>query len=259
MNWLEVQAARPDLTATFENHTIRTVVVTRWSSEDLLLSLFLRLNTGSVTLSPQELRQALHPGGFSDWLDLRSGESAGLRRLLNLSAPDRRMVDAELLLRHIAFRLAPIPYRSNLKRFLDDSSGDFNRGWPQWQARIDSALRDMEEAISTGLDVFGDDEFCRRWNQDHYERPFNRALFDVQVAAFSDSSVRAASRTNGALLVEAFQELSSSDKGFNESITLTTKTGAAFRIRFEAWQRAVKRVLGVSFDLPEPLYMPESS
>jgi hypothetical protein len=42
------------------NQTVRTVVVRRWPDEDFLNLVFLRLNTGSVPLSPQELRQALH-------------------------------------------------------------------------------------------------------------------------------------------------------------------------------------------------------
>ena len=44
----------------FNNQTIRTVVVKNWPSVEVLYLLFLRLNTGSVKLSPQELRQALY-------------------------------------------------------------------------------------------------------------------------------------------------------------------------------------------------------
>jgi Protein of unknown function DUF262 len=53
----------------FENQPIRTVVVRNWRDENLLFRIFLRLNTNSVPLSPQELRQALHPGPFVDFLD----------------------------------------------------------------------------------------------------------------------------------------------------------------------------------------------
>jgi hypothetical protein len=41
-----------------------TVVLRNWKTEDFLYLVFLRLNTGNVLLSPQELRQALHPGPF---------------------------------------------------------------------------------------------------------------------------------------------------------------------------------------------------
>ena len=45
--------------AAYENQTIRTVVVRNWPDDSFLYLVFLRLNTGSVPLSPQELRQAL--------------------------------------------------------------------------------------------------------------------------------------------------------------------------------------------------------
>jgi Protein of unknown function DUF262. len=50
----------------FENQPIRTIVVRHWSNENILYHVFLRLNTGNKPPSPQELRQALHPGPFMD-------------------------------------------------------------------------------------------------------------------------------------------------------------------------------------------------
>src|SRR6266545_3967211 len=43
----------------FMNQTIRSVVIRNWPSVAFLHTVFIRLNMGSVQLSPQELRQAL--------------------------------------------------------------------------------------------------------------------------------------------------------------------------------------------------------
>src|SRR5215471_18856946 len=51
------------------NQAIRTVVIRNWRDTNFLHTVFLRLNTGSVNLSPQELRQALLPGSFSNYID----------------------------------------------------------------------------------------------------------------------------------------------------------------------------------------------
>jgi len=48
----------------FDNQPIRTVVVKNWQKEDVLYLIFHRLNSETLPLSPQELRQALHPGPF---------------------------------------------------------------------------------------------------------------------------------------------------------------------------------------------------
>ena len=48
-----------------EHHTIRAVIIRNWPSMALLHVVFHRLNSGSLKLSPQELRQALLPGEFT--------------------------------------------------------------------------------------------------------------------------------------------------------------------------------------------------
>ena len=88
---LELDPRLDDDLTSLENQTIRTVVIRNWSDEDFLYTVFLRLNTGSVQLSPQELRQALHPGAFSAFADRYSINSEKLRRLLGLEKPDFRM------------------------------------------------------------------------------------------------------------------------------------------------------------------------
>jgi len=79
---LENDGSRVDDLNAFLNQTIRTVVVRSWPNEEFLNLVFLRLNTGSVKLSPQELRQALHPGLFTDFIDDYSAESQWIRRAL---------------------------------------------------------------------------------------------------------------------------------------------------------------------------------
>jgi len=66
----------------FDNHTIRTVVIRHWPDEDYLHRVFQRLNTGSVPLSSQELRQAIHPGPFTDFVDDFSAHSNSLQQAL---------------------------------------------------------------------------------------------------------------------------------------------------------------------------------
>lgn len=253
LTWRGVQRQRPDLAAKFENHTIRTVFLSHWKSDDLLLSLFLRLNTGSVTLSPQELRQALIPGDFVDWVDEASGASTGLRRLLGNAQPDRRMIDAELLLRFISFRQLEFPYRGNLKRFLDDTCRLFNDRWADSRATLDSELYELEAGIDAVYRVFGR-HACRKWNTNGYERPFNRALFDIQVGAFANPTVRdALDETTAARIEAGFRYLCDFDPAFVLATTTSTKTSEAFRTRFNAWRDVIREATGLTFDLPRAL------
>jgi hypothetical protein len=253
LTWSQVQTDHPEIAAKFENHTIRTVFLSKWGSDDLLLSLFLRLNTGSVVLSPQELRQALIPGDFVDWIDLRSGESPGMRSLLGNTQPDRRMIDAELLLRFIAFNRTSTEYKGNLKSFLDDTCRHFNGEWVEQRDRLEDALNALEASINTMFQVF-EGHPCRKWTKTAYERPFNRAIFDIQAFAFGNPAVRdAVDAGAGNDLAARFRWLCDNHQEFAVSITTTTKTIDAFRVRFSQWRNAVLEATGVTLEMPEPL------
>jgi Protein of unknown function DUF262 len=138
----------------FDNQTIRTVVVRNWANDNFLFAVFLRLNTGNLPLSPQELRQALHTG--------------------------------------------------NLKPFLDYTCETLNEQWQTHEEEIRAAAERCELAIQTTLDVFEDVAF-RRWNFDRYERPFNRAVFDIMTFYFKDRAIAGVSRDNAAAVGEAFR------------------------------------------------------
>ena len=67
-----------------ENATIRTVVIKNWKNDNVLYQIFWRLNTSSVPLSPQELRGALFPGGFVDFINQESSSSEFLKDIFGL-------------------------------------------------------------------------------------------------------------------------------------------------------------------------------
>jgi hypothetical protein len=236
---------RPDLFDAFETHTIRTVVVRNWSTEDFLYTLFLRLNTGSVPLSPQELRQALEPGKFVEYIDRASGESLPLRQLLGNKGPDRRMVDAEVSLRMVGLFLGGVQYRGNLKDFLDKTCAYYNERWESQEDDVVGLLADMDEAIVAAQNIFGDAYACRKWSGSKFERAFNRALFDVQIGSLLDADARSSAVSNASKVVQAHKDLCDQDQDFVRAITTTTKTADAFRVRYSRWYDAFEAATSV--------------
>src|SRR3974377_1239423 len=96
-----------------ENADIRTTVITGFRDEDVLYDIFYRINTGSVPLSSQELRQVLNRGAFAKYLLEITSESNPLWEVLGIKAPDARLRDVELLLRLVALRRFSNEYRGN--------------------------------------------------------------------------------------------------------------------------------------------------
>lgn len=247
---LEADAAWSEDLAAFENHTIRTVVVKNWPDERFLYLMFLRLNTGSVKLSPQELRQALHPGPFVDFVDDYAINSSAIQMVLNLRKPDFRMRDVELVTRFYAFEFFLEDYTGNLKLFLDLTCKRLNE---QWHPRMEELLRAtevLEDAIDATFKVFDEHAF-RRWRGEKFEPFFNRAIFDIMIYYFKDAATREASVENKTSVVEAFKNLSATNPRFTQSVQTTTKSIHATYERISEWGAALQAVLGEDLPIPK--------
>lgn len=238
-----------DLNA-FENHTIRTVVVRNWPDEDFLYLVFLRLNTGSLPLSPQELRQALHPGPFIDFAEEFSRDSEVIHRALGVEQPDFRMRDVELLVRFFGFASFLELYGGNLKPFLDVTCKTLNDQWAERGDWIRESAAACERAISATEAVFGRHAF-RRWTGDRWERPFNRAVFDAMAFYFRDPNVAVRAEQSRDSVIDAFRRLSMNDPEFARALQTTTKTVPATYKRLAAWGASLSQALGHPLPVPD--------
>lgn len=233
----------------FENQSMRTVIIKNWTDEKYLYSVFLRINTGSVQLSPQELRQALSPGDFSNFVDAFSADSKSVQKMLGLRAPDFRMRDAEIVLRFIAYRFFVDDYSGNLKLFLDTATKSLNADWKAKKASIEEAATSLNDAIEFTFSIF-EKGAMRKWNGEKFERPINRAVFDIMAYYFSSPAIRASLEGKGADIVAKFKSLCTDDREFLSSLESTTKSIDANAKRFETWGKALQEIAGIQLPIP---------
>lgn len=234
-----------DYLSAFENQTIRTIVIKNWHNENVLYTIFHRLNTGSLELSPQELRQALHPGPFLDYVDEYSQKSNGVKKVLNIEYPDPRMQDVELLIRFFAFKNYSKEYNGNLKEFLDKTCESLNAVYKSNKAKIEFQAKEFEDAINTVFGIFENDAF-RKWDSNKYTNRFNRAVYDIMVYYFSILEIRTKSLEHKESIKKKFEELCSTDYEFLQSFESSTKDIDRTRKRFSTWGNALSTII----DLP---------
>ena len=55
---------------------------------------------------------------------------------MGLDEPDKRLLDAEIILKFIAFRLFSKEYTGNLKLFLDNAMRKINLEWNQYEEHV---------------------------------------------------------------------------------------------------------------------------
>ena len=236
----------------FENHTIRTVVIRHWPDNDFLFRVFLRLNTGSVALSPQELRQALLPGPFVDFADdYASDADFPLRRALGLEKPDFRMRDTEVLVRYFAFRNRIDEYRGNLKAFLDTSCDYFNRNWSDIEDQIKAQSLALEAAVVATESIFTARYAFVRYRGVDTEQRFNRAVFDVMAYYLSSPQIRSDALQYPDAVRDAFFSLSLNDDEFDRSLSTTTKSTRSTAYRFVKWAEALDEVIPTKVSAPK--------
>lgn len=225
----------------FENSSIRTVVIGNWKTEDFLHETFLRINTGSVKLSPQELRQALHPGKFSEFVFSESEKSEELKLVLNIDGPDARMMDAELLLRYISYKNFIENYNGNLKDFLDKTTEFFNKNWDEKKEEIEDQVKQMEKAYKFTRDIFGANYMCKSDGSGAYEMRRNKAVIDIMLHYFSCPDIRAALKNRFKDVEKKFNELCGDEK-FRSCFERSTKNKEVNKTRFNMWGDALEKM-----------------
>ena len=223
-------------------YTLRTITFTKDSDPDLKFEVFERLNTGSVQLNPQELRNCIYRGPYNELLkELARDET--FRSVVGLKNQERRMKDVELVLRFAAFYHASyLKYRSPMKRFL-------NEDMERFRAIADAQAAELRRAFSTAVHnvhaLLGEHAFRRYYRGDdgtagHWEpRRFNSSLYDVLMVTLADVDKATLHRHLDAVR-EALLALMTEDQDFIDAILLSTSSTQAVRKRFDKWRAALE-------------------
>jgi len=242
-------STNPELEPEFNalcNQPVRTIVIRNWKDTDFLHTVFLRLNTGSVALSPQELRQALLPGKFSDYIDDTAADSPGLRQLLGTKGPDPRMRDVEILARFLAFHFFAETYPGRMKEFLDTVFKTFNQSWGSYEKDVKSAVSDFEAGVKALVGLFGDD-VARKPDSSQ----FNRAIFDALIYYHSQSAVRKAAAGKPAKIRMAYRSLFAPQSKFLLAVESDTAGAPNTAMRLRLWAEALAKATGTEIRVPK--------
>ena len=228
-----------------ENATIRSTLIRNWSDENFLYALFYRLNSGSLPLSPQELRRALIGGNLLDAIDCYLSTSSQFQKIFGAKL-DRRMRDSELVLRFIAFDSFLPDYKGDFKTFLDATTRGYEDNWTTRQQEVQDKFHRLDLALEIASNLFQDDAF-KKWLGDRYERVINRALFDVVTRFFADTAVTSNVSGNEAKIVDGMKGLCM-ESAFKDAIEKTTKSKTATFNRINMWGEVLAHAIGKRYD-----------
>ena len=232
---------------------LRTVTFRRDSDENLKFEIFERLNTGSVPLNDQELRNCIYRGPYNGLIEELSND-ADFRYLLDLAKPDRRKKDVELVLRFCAFYHATyLNYKPPIKNFLNKEA-EARRFLTADDAKVLRAA--FKNACQITRSVFGRNAFKRFYRgndkrKSGYWEPkkFNASLFDIVMYTFAREEKNIIFQNLDSVR-EALISLMTDNDEFISSIELSTSSLQAVTKRFDLWRSALQSVIGIGAKEP---------
>ena len=232
----------------FDNSSLRCTVITNFKDVQILYDIFYRLNSGSESLSTQELRQALNKGEFADYLINITNELQPIHSVMNLTEPDKRFRDIEILLRLFAFTMYPKEYKGNLKKFLDDKMGEITKGWTNMHSQIQDQYDKINLAIELLKEVFGDYRLIgRKYDTDEFSNRFNKVLFEVEIFYFLHLDKEVLAKKEA--FIRAFKKLCIEDSDFRDSIERSTKNIEYYKTRFVKFQELINTSLELNLSV----------
>lgn len=212
-------------------HSLRCVLITNQSHPEIKFDVFERLNTNTVPLSAQELRNCIYRGPLNEMLGELAADDRWLA-IMNKKRPDKRLRDEELILRFFAFQVLGVDsYKTPQKAWLNEAA---LTGQKMTTKKI-AGLRELWFASLTNVEILFDPSTAFRRGG---SRAINRALFDLimhtaaQVTEedCAENKARFATAYSKLLADEEFQDL------IGRAVDHTTRT----KRRFEIWRTSIE-------------------
>lgn len=230
-------------------YQIRTITFQKDSSEDLKFEIFERLNTGSVQLNDQELRNCLYRGAFNVALKEMAAEP-DFMYICGLKAPDKRMKDKELVLRFCAFHHKTyLNYKAPIRNFLNLEAQEKRNISDKELAELKAAFKNSCQIIKSIFDTTAFKRFYKgkdgQPNGFWEPKKFNTSLYDILMYSFAREDKNKVFQ-NLDSIKEALITLMTDDQEFIDSIELSTSSVQAVTTRFDKWREALKGILGVN-------------
>jgi uncharacterized protein with PIN domain len=225
--------------------TIHTILIKKESPEDIKFEIFERLNTGSIKLNEDELRNSVYRGNYIKLLAELENDS-DFHSLVKNDRYKKRMIYRGMFLRFFAFsEKTYLNYSASMKQFLNKELRDNQKLSDVKYTEYKKRFKHCVELVKM---TFGENAFRRfvidgsKGVNGQWTKGINTALFDVQMCGFIHYTKHdIAPHTDR--IREAMIELILNDKFF-QSIAVRTNDKDQVQTRFKMWFQSLDDIIG---------------
>ena len=207
---------------------------------EVKFTIFYRINTGGMVLSPQEIRHCLYQGTATELL-IKLADSEEFLAATTDSINTKRMDDRECVLRYCAFHLKPYTeYKeSNFNEFLSSTMISINKmKLNEIKALENSFLR----AMRISKNVFGQYAFRKMYGRSYPRNPINKSVFEVWsvcLERFDENELL----KNKDKIIDSFIEKMDNDDVYFQSVTQGTGGVTRVHKRFSTTLDIIEEVI----------------
>tara|TARA_Y200000002_G_C22648391_1_gene650196 strand:- start:143 stop:1516 length:1374 start_codon:yes stop_codon:yes gene_type:complete len=241
-----------DIDKEFQNKirktTLHTIIIKKESNDDVKFEIFERLNTGSIKLNEDEIRNTVYRGKYINLLsELEENET--FHELVKKDNFKNRMIYRGMILRFFALsEKSYLNYIPSMKQFCNKELRD-NRNLS------DEKIKEYKSRFLDSLDmvkvVFGENSFRRYIPNNENENGYwaksriNMALYDIQLCGFVNYSKNDVFR-NADYIRESMLDLMINNQKFIDSILIQTSDRNVLKTRFKLWLEKLDEIIGDS-------------
>lgn len=205
--------------------------------------IFQRVNTAGVTLTPQEMRNALYQKKATDLLRKMVSKESSFEKATGGKIPSKRMADCDFANRFLAFYLCREDYDGNLNEFMGDALEKINKMNVQDIEKIYVAF---DKSMATCYQLFGDTAFKRPnpKKPGSFYNKINKAIFEalsVSIANLTDDEQKMLLQKKSQFLNDIYLLFTTDD--FHKSITAGTAKKPQVDYRHSQIQNLINKII----------------
>ncbi len=246
LNGLTYETLNEKARRILNNGMLRIILIFHDSHPEIKYDIFMRLNTGSVRLKEQELRNCLYRGRLNEMLkQLRTNKK--FLSILGLKEPHKRMDDVELILRYLAISENYRPeekkivgYKGKVKSFLNEYMGQNKNISEDNSTKLEEKFSGTIEKVYA---VFGTKAFRKIAEDGEYENSINRSIMDCITVGFEKYSLEELIEKKEDI-INLLKSLPIQVPTFNDAISAGTSDTRKFTYRLETWSQEMSKVMG---------------
>lgn len=223
--------------------TLHTIIIKKESNEDIKFEIFERLNTGSIKLNEDEIRNTVYRGEYINLLAELENDKTFHELIQNENAK-KRMLYRNMILRFFALsEKTYLNYKPSMKQFCNKELRDNQHLSIEKQKEYIERFVHCVDLVKT---IFGHHAF-KRYQLDKngngaYGKNINMSLFDIQMCGFVNYSKNEILR-NADNIREAMLDLMTTNNDFIDSIFKNTSDKKVLQKRFKIWLEKLDEIL----------------